>query len=117
MHVVIFEGTRWQTFAPISLSRPLFTLATGMGTLLDKQIRHLRPTRLTLWVRPEMIDYCKQRVVPEMPVPCAVNVPLDEEPAMMVSARTIHLGRFEIPPHDAVIADDERVRSARVTMP
>ncbi len=43
MHVVIFEGNRWHTFAPISLSRPLFTLATGMSTLLDKQVRHLRP--------------------------------------------------------------------------
>jgi UDP-N-acetylglucosamine diphosphorylase/glucosamine-1-phosphate N-acetyltransferase len=117
MHVVIFEGSRWHTFAPISLSRPIFTLATGMGTLLDKQLHHLRPTRLTLWVRPEMEEYCRTRVVPSMTVPCAVNVPLDEEPALLVSARTVHFGRYEYPPHDAVTVDGDAVRSARVTMP
>jgi UDP-N-acetylglucosamine diphosphorylase/glucosamine-1-phosphate N-acetyltransferase len=117
MHVVIFEGTRWHTFAPISLSRPLFTLATGMSTLLDKQLRHLRPTRLSLWVRPEMEAYCRERIVPTLNIPCEINKPLDEEPALMVSARTVHFGRYEYPPHDAVIADEDRVRSARVTMP
>ena len=49
---VIFEGGRWHTFAPLSLSRPVFMLKTGMGTLLDKQVRHLRPTRLSLWMVP-----------------------------------------------------------------
>src|SRR5688572_18618416 len=117
MHVVIFEGNRWHTFAPISLSRPLFTLATGMGTLLDKQLRHLRPTRLTLWVRPGMVDYCRDRVVPRMTVPTSINTPLDDEPALLVSARTVHFGRYEYPPHDAVTADGDVVRSARVTAP
>jgi UDP-N-acetylglucosamine diphosphorylase/glucosamine-1-phosphate N-acetyltransferase len=118
MHVVIFEGNRWHTFAPISLSRPLFTLATGMSTLLDKQLRHLRPTKLTLWVRPEMLEYCRQRVLPKMTVPTDLNTPLGEEPALLVSARTVHFGRYEVPPHDAVIADDDKiVRSARVTSP
>ena len=117
MHVVIFEGTRWHTFAPISLSRPLFTLATGMSRLLDKQVRHLRPTRLTLWVRPEMVEYCRARVVPRMGVPTDINTPLDDEPALLVSARTVHFGRYEVPPHDAVVADGDVVRSARVTAP
>src|SRR6476620_8836375 len=110
MHVVIFEGSRWHTFAPISHSRPLFMLRTGMSTLLDKQLRHLRPTRLTFWVRPEMVDYCRERVVPNMKVPCAINAPLDDEPALLVSARTVHFGRYEVPAHDAVVLDGDRVR-------
>ena len=117
MHVVIFEGNHWHSFAPISMGRPVFTLMTGMSSLLAKQVRHLRPTRLTLWVRPEMEAYCRGRIVPELNVPTAVNVPLDEEPALLVNARTVHFGTYEYPPHDAVNADDDRVRSARVTAP
>ena len=64
MHVVIFEGSQWTTFAPLCLNRPVFMLSTGMSTLLDKQIRYTGATRLTLWVRPEMVDFCKTRVVP-----------------------------------------------------
>src|SRR5215210_4476311 len=75
MHVVIFEGTRWHTFAPLSLSRPVFMLKTGMGTLLDKQVRHLRPTRLSLWVRPEQEPFVRERVVPKLDVPTTVNQP------------------------------------------
>ena len=59
----------WCLENSVAGEHPLFTLATGMGSLLDKQIRHLRPTRLTLWVRPEMAEYCRRRVVPRMTVP------------------------------------------------
>src|SRR5687767_7870243 len=52
-----------------------------------------------------------------MTVPCTINTPLDDEPAMVVSARTVHFGRFEYPSQDAVVVDGETVRSARVTMP
>ena len=31
MHLVIFEGMNWRTFAPLSLGRPVFMLATGMA--------------------------------------------------------------------------------------
>lgn len=117
MHVVIFEGSRWHFFAPISLGRPVFTLRTGMSTLLAKQVRHLRPTRLTLWVRPEMEAYCRARIVPELKVPTEINTPLDDEPALLVNARTVHFGTYEYPPQDAVNADGDRVRSARVTAP
>ena len=69
MHVVIFEGSRWPTFAPLSLSRPVFSLASGASTLLEKQIRHLKPTRLTLWVRPGLESYCRQHVIPKLGIP------------------------------------------------
>lgn len=106
MHVVIFEGSRWTTFAPVSLSRPVFTLLTGTGTILEKQLRHLRPTRLTFWVRPELAEHCQVRLVPNMPCPADVNVPLGDEPALLMSGRSVPLSRFEFPPHDAVIAGD-----------
>lgn len=119
MHVVIFEGMRWHTFAPLSLSRPVFMLKTGMGTLLDKQIRHLRPTRLSLWVRPEQESFVRERVVPKLTVPTAVNQPLDDEPALLVSGRTVHLAQYEYPPHPGVSTDStgQLVRSAYVQMP
>jgi UDP-N-acetylglucosamine diphosphorylase/glucosamine-1-phosphate N-acetyltransferase len=119
MHVVIFEGARWHTFAPLSLSRPVFMLKTGMGTLLDKQIRHLRPTRLSLWVRPEQEPFVRERVVPKLTVPTTVNQPLDDEPALLVNGRTVHFAQYEYPPHEGVSTDAEgtHVRSALVRMP
>ena len=59
MHLVIFEGIHWKTFAPLSLGRPVFMLATGMATLLEKQLRHTNPKKVTLWVRPELADVCR----------------------------------------------------------
>jgi UDP-N-acetylglucosamine diphosphorylase/glucosamine-1-phosphate N-acetyltransferase len=119
MHVVIFEGSRWHTFAPLSLSRPVFMLKTGMGTLLDKQVRHLRPTRLSLWVRPEQEPFVRERVAPRLKVPTTVNQPLDDEPALLVSGRTVHFAQYEYPPHPGVCTDGEgqHVRSAYVKMP
>src|SRR4051812_14067974 len=91
MHVVIFEGSRWPAFAPLSLSRPVFTLVSGMHTLLAKQIRHLKPTRVTLWVRPDLEDHCRARLAPELGVPTEVNAPLDDEPAFLINGRTLVL--------------------------
>src|SRR5688500_13540099 len=126
MHVVIFEGSQWATFAPLSLGRPVFNLTTGMGSLLDKQIQHLVPSRLTLWVRPEQEAYCRERIVPRLSrlwpaLPVAVNVPLDDEPATLVNGRSVHFGRFEYPADDAVVfhgeGDAEAVHFARVHAP
>ena len=115
MHVVIFEGSRWPTFAPLSLSRPVFALGSGMGTLLDKQVRYLAPTRLSLWVRPGLEEYCRRNIVAQMPCPTSVNQPLDDEPALLVNGATLHLGRFEYPAGPAVDLDaDGQVKSALV---
>jgi UDP-N-acetylglucosamine diphosphorylase/glucosamine-1-phosphate N-acetyltransferase len=118
MHVVIFEGSRWSAFAPLSLSRPVFSLATGASSLLEKQIRHLKPTRLTLWVRPEMAAFCRERIVPHLKVPTRVNEPLDDEPALLFNGRTVHFGEFEWPADEAVAIDEgEIVRLALVRRP
>src|SRR6266536_2545733 len=95
MHVVIFEGSQWATFAPLCLNRPTFMLSTGMSTLLDKQIRYLGATRLTLWVRPEMVDFCKTRVAPNLKVPTKVNEPLDVDYALHRTQRWTDL--LELP--------------------
>ncbi len=106
MHVVIFEGNKWQTFAPMTLSRPAFMLFSGMTTLLDKAIRYLRPSRLTLWVRPEFVEYCRTKVIPTLKVPCKINEPLDDEVAMIVAARELHFSRFEAPGSECVAVDE-----------
>ncbi len=117
MHVVIFEGSHWTRLAPLSLSRPVFMLMSGAGTLLDKQIRCLKPTRLTLWVRPEMVGYCKRFVVPALKVPTSINTPLNDEPALVTSGRTLHFTNFEYPQGPAVVIDEgDVVRSAFVRM-
>lgn len=107
MHVVVFEGMRWTTFAPLSFSRPIFSLISGCGTLLDRQLRGLTPTRLTLWVRPEMVNYCRRHVLPKLPVPAQINTPLDGGPALIVSGRS--LGAANVPPGaDPFVALDDK---------
>jgi UDP-N-acetylglucosamine diphosphorylase / glucose-1-phosphate thymidylyltransferase / UDP-N-acetylgalactosamine diphosphorylase / glucosamine-1-phosphate N-acetyltransferase / galactosamine-1-phosphate N-acetyltransferase len=118
MHVVIFEGHRWPSYAPLSLSRPVFMLRCGLGTLLEQSIRCLKPTRLTLWVRPGLAEYCRQHVAPNLPVPCKVNEPLDHEPALLSSGRCIHLQSYEVPSGPSVVLDEGNlVRKALVHAP
>src|SRR5438093_4804233 len=118
MHVVIFEGSYWNTFAPLALSRPVFMLATGMATLLEKQVRHLAPTRLTLWVRPEFQELARTRIAPRLNVPTAVNAPLDDQPALLVSGRTLHVRKFPWPQEPSVVVDEPGlVRCAYVKDP
>src|SRR3954465_2536401 len=109
MHVVIFEGGYWHTFAPLSINRPAFTLLCGASTLVEKHIRWLRPTRLSLWVRPQLIEYCKQFVLPKLKVPTTVNEPLDDEPALMVSGRSLYLSKPDIPETECVVTDHENL--------
>ncbi|HSU65236.1 MAG TPA: putative sugar nucleotidyl transferase [Tepidisphaeraceae bacterium] len=118
MHLVIFEGSQWGAFAPLSLSRPVFSLATGASSLLQKQLRHLRPERLTLWVRPEMAAFCRDRILPHLNIPTQINEPLDDEPALLFNGRAVHLASFEPPPHDAVVVDEgETIRLAYARRP
>ena len=111
MHVVIFEGSRWPSFAPFSLSRPVFSLRCGLSTLIEQQVRYIRPTRLTLWVRAKLADYCRRHVVPSLGVPTDINVPLDDEPALLVSGRSVHLEPYEYPGEPSVVFDDHGVVS------
>jgi UDP-N-acetylglucosamine diphosphorylase/glucosamine-1-phosphate N-acetyltransferase len=118
MHLVIFEGIHWRTFAPLSLGRPVFMLATGMATLLEKQIRHTNPSKVTLWVRPELAEMCRRRIVPKLSVPAAVNEPLGDEPALLQSGRTLFFKKYNPPEEPSVVLDEGNViRSAWVRMP
>jgi UDP-N-acetylglucosamine diphosphorylase/glucosamine-1-phosphate N-acetyltransferase len=108
MNLVVFEDSHWHDFAPFSLSRPVFSLATGMTSLLAKQIRHLRPTRLTLWVRPAFEDYCRQRIAPQTGVPTRVNVALDDEPTLLVNARLAFSQALESATVQGAESDEEQ---------
>jgi UDP-N-acetylglucosamine diphosphorylase/glucosamine-1-phosphate N-acetyltransferase len=118
MHVVIFEGGYWDIFAPLSINRPAFTLLCGASTLVEKHIRWLRPSRLSLWVRPQLIEYCRQFVLPKLKVPTTVNEPLDGEPALIVSGRSLYLSRPDIPDTECIVLDDqERLIKSYVKRP
>ena len=105
MHLVIFEGSNWWSFAPFSLSRPVFALSCGIGTLLDKQLRAAKCSRISLWVRPEMEAFCRRELMPRMACPTTINAPLDDEPALLMSGRSLHLGKFEMPESESVVYD------------
>jgi UDP-N-acetylglucosamine diphosphorylase/glucosamine-1-phosphate N-acetyltransferase len=104
MHVVIFEDDRWADLAPLSFSRPTCLLRCGAFTLLERIVRHARPTRLGLWCREPLAGLLIHDVAASLGVPVAVNTPLDDAPALLVSGR-LALARPDEPldlPHAAV---------------
>src|SRR5271155_2986794 len=109
MHLVVFEASRWASMAPLSLNRPVFTLLIGTSSLLEKQIQHVKPLRVTLWVRPQMVEFCKKHVVPSLSVPVSINTPLDDEPALLTSGRTLHFSQFPRPTDPMVSVDDGKL--------
>lgn len=118
MHLVVFEASRWASMAPLSLNRPVFTLLSGTSTLLEKQIQHIQPLRVTLWVRPEMVEYCRKHVVPSLSIPVSINTPLDDEPAFLTSGRTLHFSQFPRPTEPMVSVDEGNlIRQAYAKMP
>lgn len=118
MHVVLFEDASWWKMAPVSLTHAVFELTCGAGRLIDKQIRHLQPTRLTLWVRPELVQHVHDYVLPTLPIPAEINQPLDDQPTVLMNARTLLLGRYEPSAAQVVVMDDDgSVRNATVTSP
>ena len=107
MHVVIFEGSQWADFAPFTLTRPVFLLFSGTSTLLAKQLRATKPSRVTFWVREEMAEYTRQKVLPTLGIPGSVNTPLDDEPALLLGARTLHFAGLERPATECVVVEDD----------
>ncbi|MBV8782342.1 MAG: hypothetical protein JO353_13175, partial [Phycisphaerae bacterium] len=73
MHLVVFENNEFASLAPFSFFRPTCLLRCGVTTLLDKQIRYLVPSRLTLWVRPELAEICRRLIGPSLSIPVAIN--------------------------------------------
>ena len=109
MHVVIFEGSHWTDFLPFTLTRPVFALRSGSGTLLEKQIRATNPTRISFWIRPEMAGFVQQYIAPTLNVPYAINTPLDSEPAMILAGRTLHFSNFERPATTCAVTEEDRL--------
>lgn len=95
MNLICFEDSSWTAFAPLSLTRPVFALASGAMTLLQRQVATLKPDRLTLWVREELTEFTRQRIAPTLGVPVEVNRPLGDEPAVLVNAAMLRGLRVE----------------------
>ena len=118
MHVVIFEGSRLNALAPLSLSRPTFTLGAGAGTLLDKQLRFLKPTRLTLWVRPQFEAWVRAHIVPTIKCPTTINTPLDDDLSIVTTGRTLYLSNVEREETECVVVEEgDLIRKAVVRRP
>lgn len=118
MHVVIFEGSRLNALAPLSLSRPTFTLGAGTGTLLDKQLRFLKPTRVTLWVRPQFEAWVRAHIVPHIKVPTTINTPLGDELTLLTTGRTLYLSNVEREETECVVVEEgDLIRKAIVRRP
>lgn len=92
MHLVVFETSHWPDLAPFTLTRPACLLRCGVTTLLEKHLCHLRGApnlRVTLWVRDPLAAAAAREAANLTGLPIAVNVPLDDEPALLIDGSTL----------------------------
>jgi len=85
--------------------------------LLDRLLRKSQPTRLTLWVRPEMVGFCRERLLPQLSVPTQINTPLDDQPALLLSGRTMEMPNLPTMRDPAVAMDNHGVSLVHCVSP
>src|SRR5438874_6601501 len=101
-----------------SLARTASCVTGGRSTTTSTAPSSPGPSpRLTLWVRLEMIDFCKTRVLPHLKIPTKVNEPLDDEPALLVSGSSLHFRKFDPPPTECGVFDGNLIREVYVKRP
>ena len=105
MHLVVFEDANWIDFAPISITHPVFAARVGLYSLLERQIRAFSPSKLTLWVQPELVEYCKKYLPEIAGLDVSYNTPLSSESAVLVNARFVPDSQIESGSLDGVHID------------
>lgn len=106
MRLCTFEDARVAGLEPLVAARPAFDLRCGLTTLLEKQLRAIRPTAVGALVRPYLarlatLDHPHYRV--------NESDWLAAGPAVLVNARWLPPLRFQLPtdgPFVAVIGDE-----------
>jgi len=57
-------------------------------------------------------------VIPSLNIPVSINLPLNDEPALLISGRTLHFQNYEYPDEPAIVIDEgDIIRSAFLTKP
>ena len=106
MRLCTFEDAHVGGLDPLALARPAFDLRCGLNTLLEKQVRALRPTTVGAFVRPQLA-----RLTGLVHPLLTVNESawLLAGPVVLVNARWLPPPRFQLPAHGPFVAtvDDE----------
>lgn len=59
MHLYVFEDSRTTSLEPLALTRPVFDLRCGAGTLLEYHLRYFTPIQTTVLVRDSIAGLCR----------------------------------------------------------
>lgn len=84
MRICLFEDKGFANLEPLSLTRPVFDLLCGLGSLAGKQCRYFAPCEMGMQVRPQLAELTRLKQ------PCtAVNDTdwLRAEPTVLVNGR------------------------------
>src|SRR5947209_19338275 len=101
MRLCIFEDAGVATLDPLAAPRPAFDLRCGLSTLLEKQLRAIRPTTVGVLVRP----YLGRLTAHDHPA-FTVNESdwLAAGPTVLVNARWLPPPRFQLPKDGPFVA-------------
>ena len=66
-HIILFEDGGVNRLYPLTLTRPVWEILCGMGTLLGRLRKRFRDAELGLWVRDRLVESVKERY-PEVPI-------------------------------------------------
>jgi UDP-N-acetylglucosamine diphosphorylase/glucosamine-1-phosphate N-acetyltransferase len=101
MRLCIFEDAGVAGLDPLALPRPAFDLRCGLTTLLEKQLRAIRPTTVGLLVRPYLA-----RLAAEEHLHFTVNESewLAAGPTVLVNSRWLPPPRFQLPTDGPFVA-------------
>ena len=99
--------------------RSAHLLPAAAGHFLDKQVRYLRPGRHhRRGCGPDLADYCRQEIIPKLPMPASVNEPLGNEATLLVTARALMQGGLNLPESESVdVGPDGTLTTAVVRRP
>jgi UDP-N-acetylglucosamine diphosphorylase/glucosamine-1-phosphate N-acetyltransferase len=84
MRIAIFEDNGHAALAPLSLTRPVFSLRSGAASLLDRQRRFFAADEAGALVQPERADLCRLN---EPDLVCNDPAWLTREPLVLVNGR------------------------------
>lgn len=107
MKIVIYEDDRFRQFYPLTLTRPIFNLKTGIFSFAERIIRQYHEEEVILYVRNELAEISRS-YYPR----CTVNPPEPPDQALWLNGRCLTEKALEFDHQEMMWASDKMLCAA-----